>query len=334
MNSLRSWLPYVARRLLASLVVLVGVATITFLVTHTLGNPVSLLIGNQASPEVRQAMTHRLGLDQPIWVQYGQYVSHVARGDFGYSTHTYNSVLSDLGQRLPATVELVLAAFLLTIVIGIPLGVAAGARPGRVVDWIARTVTAVGASIPSFWIGLLLIYFPAPLGRIGDNVTLPPTRTHFLVLDSILAGDVVALRSALSHLVLPALTLAFVALPTTIQTTRNTMTHVLGSEYVRTARCFGVPSKLLYPRYALKNALGPVLAVLAMTLGFLIGNSVLVEVVFAWPGIGLYAVDSMNNLDYAPVIAIVLITAAFYIVAYLIADVLHAAIDPRVRIRS
>jgi peptide/nickel transport system permease protein len=341
-SSLRSWLPYLVRRLLASVIVLIGVATITFLVTHTLGDPVSLLIGNQATPEVRRAMTHRLGLDQPIWVQYGQYVSHAARGDFGYSTHTYNAVLTDLGQRLPATIELVLAAFMLTILIGVPLGIIAGARPGRIVDLAARILSEIGASIPSFWVGLLLIYllfyewhlFPAPLGRISDNVPLPPTRTHFLVLDSLLAGDTAALRSALSHLVLPSITLALVALPTTIQTTRNTMTHVLGSEYVRTSRCFGVPARLLYPRYALKNVLGPVLAVLAMTLGFLIGNSVLVEVVFAWPGIGLYAVDSMNNLDYAPVIAIVLVTAAFYIVAYLIADVLHAAIDPRVRIRS
>jgi peptide/nickel transport system permease protein len=174
---------------------------------------------------------------------------------------------------------------------------------------------------------------PTPLGRIDQTVPSPESRTGFLVIDSILAGNAEALQSALAHLVLPAFTLALVALPSVIQITRNTMVHVLQSDFIRTARCFGIPSVVLYPRYAFKNVVGPILAVLAMTLGFLIGNSVLVEVVFAWPGIGQYAVDSMNSLDYAPVVAIVLITATFYIVAYLIADIIHAAIDPRVRLR-
>ncbi len=286
-------------------------------------------------------MTHRLGLDQPLGVQYGHYLTHAARGDFGYSTHTYNSVRTDLGERLPATIELVLAALVLTIVIGVPLGIAAGSRAGRLVDRLAGVVSEVGASVPAFWVGLLLIFlffyewhlFPTPLGRIDQTVPSPEPRTRFLVVDSILAGNQAALRSALAHLVLPAFTLALVALPSVIQITRNTMAHVLQSDFIRTARCFGIPWWMLYPRYAFKNVVGPILAVLAMTLGFLIGNSVLVEVVFAWPGIGLYAVDSMNSLDYAPVVAIVLITATFYIVAYLIADVLHAAIDPRVRLR-
>jgi peptide/nickel transport system permease protein len=327
--------------LLASVVVLVGVASITFFVTHTLGSPVSLLVGDHATPEIKREMTHRLGLDKPLSVQYGHYLTHAARGDFGYATHTYPAVRTDIGQRLPATIELVVAAFVLTIVIGVPLGIAAGSRAGRLIDRLAGVFSEVGASVPAFWVGLLLIFlffyewhiFPTPLGRIDETVPAPEPRTRFLVIDSVLAGNGAALRSALAHLVLPAFTLALVALPSVIQITRNTMAHVLQSDFIRTARCFGVPWPILYPRYAFKNVVGPILAVLAMTLGFLIGNSVLVEVVFAWPGIGLYAVDSMNSLDYAPVVGIVLITATFYIVAYLIADVLHAAIDPRVRMR-
>jgi ABC-type dipeptide/oligopeptide/nickel transport system permease component len=340
-TTFRSWAPYLARRLLASVVVLVGVASITFFVTHTLGSPVSLLVGEHATPEIKREMTHRLGLDKPLSVQYGQYLTHAARGDFGYSTHTYNAVRTDVAERLPATIELVMAALVLTIMIGIPVGIAAGSRAGRLFDRLSGVASEVGASVPAFWIGLLLIFLffykwnlvPTPLGRLDETVQAPESRTGFLVVDSILAGNTEALRSALAHLVLPAFTLALVALPSVIQITRNTMAHVLQSDYIRTARCFGIPSVMLYPRYAFKNVVGPILAVLAMTLGFLIGNSVLVEVVFAWPGIGQYAVESMNSLDYAPVVAIVLITATFYIVAYLIADIIHAAIDPRVRLR-
>jgi peptide/nickel transport system permease protein len=342
MTWLGPWLPYLGRRLLATLIVLFVVGTITFVVTHLLANPVALLIGTQATPDIKRQMTHALGLDQPLYVQYVAYLSHAVRGDFGYSTHTSNPVTTDIRLRLPATFELVLASFVLIVLVGLPLGVAGGARPGGIADRIGRVISQIGASVPNFWVGLILIYvlfylwhlFPAPLGRIDDGIPSPRPVTGLLTVDSLLAGNVAAFRSALAHLVLPAITLALSALPSTVQITRNTMVSVLGSDFIRTARAFGMPWQLLYLRYALKNVLGAVLTVLAMTLGFLMGSTVLVEIVFAWPGIGLYAVDAMNNSDYAPLVAIVLIAATFYAVAYLLADLLHSIVDPRTRIES
>jgi peptide/nickel transport system permease protein len=339
---LGTWIPYLGRRLFATVTVLFVVGTITFFVTHLIANPVALLVGTQATPEIKRQLTHELGLDKPLYVQYVAYLSHAARGDFGYSTHTFNPVTTDLRLRLPATLELVLAAFIIVTVIGVPLGVFAGANPGGISDRVARTVSQLGASVPNFWVGLILIYllyyewhlFPAPLGRIDDSVSTPRTITGLLTVDSLLAGNMRACVSALGHLVLPAITLSLVALPSTILITRNTMTTVLESDFVRTARAYGMPWRKLYFGYALRNVLGAVLTVLAMTFGFLMGSTVLVETVFAWPGIGLYAVDSMNSSDYAPLVAIVLVAAAFYALAYLVSDLLHAAVDPRVRIQK
>jgi peptide/nickel transport system permease protein len=338
-NWLKESAGFVVRRLISILLVLLGVGTITFGVTRMLGNPVYLLVGQQTSPEIVANMIHRMGLDRPLPEQYARYMLSVAQGDLGISRVTQRPVLTEIAIRLPATMELVLAAMFLIVAIAIPVGVIAATRQGGVVDRVSQFIAQLGVSIPSFWVGLLLIYvfffklhwLPAPLGRLSPLVTAPPVRSGFLLVDSLIAGDWLAFGSALRHLILPAVTLWLVSAPSTFQITRTSLIQALRSDYVRTARAAGLPEGTVHYRYALKNVVVPVVTMLAMTFGFLMSSTVLVETVFAWPGIGLFAVNSMHNLDYEPIIGVVFLSALFYALAYFAADLVTFAVDPRIR---
>lgn len=334
-----AWARYLLRRLAAAVVTLLGVCTITFVMVRVIGNPVYLLVGQQTSQQIVDAMTRSMGLDQPIWVQYGQYLSHLLSGDLGVSRATFRPVTEDILLRLPATLELVLAAMVIVVAVAVPLGIAAATRKGGRLDRLTQFLAQLGASIPGFWFGLLLIYvffaqlqmLPAPLGRL-DRFDIPPPRvTGLYTIDSLLAGDLPLFVSALSHLLLPAATLALAAIPASLMITRNSLIGVLDSPYIRTARAFGLRPRTVNVRYATRNILVPLITVLAMTFGFLMSGTVLVEVIFTWPGLGFYAVTAMNQSDYDPIQAVVILGALFYIVAYLIGDILSAAIDPRIR---
>jgi peptide/nickel transport system permease protein len=338
-----SWLKesivYLARRLATILFVLLGVATITFMITRLLGNPVYLLVGQQVDKEIVDNMIHQMGLDRPLPEQYLRYLEAVAHGDLGVSRVTQRPVLAEIRLRLPATLELVTVAMLLIVLGAVPIGVISAARPGGIIDRIGQFVTRLGISLPDFWIGLILIYIffynlkwlPAPLGRLAPDIPPPPQVTGLLVVDSLLIGNWAALRSAIGHLTLPGITLALVASPSTLQITRTTLLHILSSDYIRTARAYGMPVGTIYFHYALRNALVPVITMLAMTFGFLMSSTVLVETVFAWPGLGLYAVNSMHQLDYEPIVGVVFLSALFYALAYLVADLVTFAVDPRIR---
>ncbi len=337
----QGWGLYLGRRLFQLIIVLLGLAAMTFIVTRFLGNPVYLLVGVQADEKTIEVMTRRLGLDRPLWEQYLSYVWNLAQGNLGVSRFTSNTVAYDMGQRLPATLELSTAALLLGIAWTVPLGLWAARRKNSFIDRLAQGLVEAGVAIPSFWLGLLLVYllfyqfnlFPAPLGRLGPTVKPPPLVTGLYTVDSLLAGDWQVFRAALSHLALPAITLAFTSCPPILQITRNAMVDILRSDYIRAAKSYGMAERTIYYRYALKNALLPITTMIAMTYGYLLGGTVLVEVVFAWPGLGLYAVDAMNNSDYEPIVGVVLLSAVVYIVIYLITDVLHFMIDPRLRIQ-
>jgi peptide/nickel transport system permease protein len=338
-----SWLKesgiYLGKRLIAIVIVLLGVASITFVVTRLLGNPAYLLVGQQADKEIIDNLIHQIGLDRPMHEQYIRYLGQVLKGDLGISRVTQRPVLVEIQLRLPATLELVAAAMFLVVVGGTSIGIVGGARPRGVADRIGQFITRLGISIPDFWIGLLLVYVfffklgwaPAPLGRLAGNIDPPATVTGLLTVDSILAGNWEALRSALGHLVLPAITLALVSSPSTIQITRATLVQILSSDYIRTARAYGMPSRTIHFRYALKNVVVPVITMLAMTFGYLMSSTVLVETVFTWPGLGLYAVNSMHQLDYEPILGVVFLSAFFYALAYLVADIVSFAVDPRIR---
>ena len=303
-----------------------------------LGTPVYLLAGQQGDQETIDQLTRDLGLDKPLTGQFATYLGQLAQGDLGTSTVTGRPVLSEIADRLPATLELVLAAMAITIVVGVGVGVRAATRPGGWADRAAQFGAQLGASIPTFWVGLILIFLfyfklgiaPPPGGELSDDITPPPRITGLMLVDSLAAGQLDAFRSALAHLVLPAVTLSLVSLPTTLQITRNALVGVLRSPYIRTADAYGMPQRLVLYKYALKNVMVSLVTVLAMTFGFLMSSTVLVEQVFSWPGIGLYALSSTQAFDYAPVAGIVLLSAAFYAFAYLVADLLSLAIDPRI----
>jgi peptide/nickel transport system permease protein len=333
------WSIFIARRLGSAAVALLGVTILVFIVTHLLADPVYLLIGQRGSPEIITSLRHSLGYDRPLWIQYFAYLGSLAHGDLGTSRYTFQPVATEIGQRFPATFELAAAAMILGLLWTIPLGVISAIRPGGIVDRISQAMVELGVAMPSFWLGLLLVFFlyftlkiaPAPIGQLDILIDAPPRVTGLIVVDSILAGNLPALGSSLSHLLLPAITLAFTSCPPILQLTRNTMIQALRSDYIRGARSLELPQRTIYWRYALQNALLPVTTMSAMTFGYLLGGTVLVETVFSWPGIGLYTVQSMQHADYDPILGVVLLASAIYVLVYLAADVAALLIDPRVR---
>lgn len=339
LSSLRSWSWFLLRRFAYLIVSLVIVSMITFGATRLLGNPAYLLVGTTHTKEMLENTIRELGLDRPIYEQYARYVGNLVRGDLGQSRYTFNPVSEDIQRRLPATLELITYAIIIGALWAIPAGILAGRNKNGIFAWFANSLAQAGVSVPNFWFGLILIFvffatlhwLPPPLGRIGGAA--PPTITGWYTVDSLLAGKVDLFWASLKQLILPAVTLAFTTSPSLFLITRNTTEAVYSTDYMRTARAFGLSWKTT-TQYALKNILVPVLTMLAMTYGYLFGGTVLVEVVFAWPGLGLYAVDAMNHADYEPIVAVVLLSAGFYIVIYLIADIVSSFIDPRIRMEG
>ncbi|MGE0222510.1 MAG: ABC transporter permease [Acetobacteraceae bacterium] len=331
----------VGRRLVTALPSVAGVIIVTFLLTRVLpGDAAAYFAGPAATPAAIEEVRARLGLDQPLPVQFLRYIRDLATGNFGASLTTGQPVLSDIAARLPASAELVLVALILAIAIAVPLGIIAALRERSVVDHACRVVATAGVSLPVFFTGLLLVYVfyyilgwaPSPLGRLDVFASAPPTITGFFLLDSLLAGDGETFRATLAQLVLPAATLAIFALAPIARMTRGAMLSVLGSDFVRTARAAGLSPRTVVLTYAFRNAVLPVITTLGMVFSFLLGASVLVEKVFAWPGIGSYAVEALIASDYAPVQGFVLVMAVMYLLLNLCIDILYGLIDPRVRI--
>jgi len=329
---------YIGRRLVFLVVALFGVSLITFVVTRVLpGNPAYLIVGVQADESTVEAVIERLGLDRPIVEQYGHYMRQLFTGDLGDSWRTKNPVTTDIGVRWPATIELASMAAIMAVAWSVPFGVISALRRRSLSDRLANVVSGIGVSVPEFWLGIILLlvfafnlgFAPAPIGRTLGVV--PPDVTGLYTLDSVIAGDWGALRSALAQLILPALTLAITTGAPLLRVTRGFMRETMSSHHIRSARALGIPERSIVLRHAVPNVLLPVSTMAAMMYGYLLGGTVLVEFVFAWPGIGKYAIDSINASDYAPVLAAVLLSACSYIIVYLIMDILHFIIDPRTR---
>jgi ABC-type dipeptide/oligopeptide/nickel transport system permease component len=332
----------IARRVLTALPSLVGVVVVTFLLARALpGDPAAYYAGSSATPESIAQIRAQLGLDKPLIAQFGDYVLRLAHGDLGRSISSGQSVLADLAARLPASAELTLAALAFAVVIGLPLGVLAAIRQGSWVDHLCRVVVSVGAAFPTFFVALMFVFVfyyelgiaPEPLGRFNEVYhTLPEARTGFLVIDSLLAGDFEALETTLAQLVLPATSLGLFALAPVARVARAAMLEALASDYVRTARAMGLTRAKVALGYALRNATLPIVNVLGMVFSFLLGANVLIEQVFAWPGVGAYAVKAVIASDYAAVQGFVLTMAVLYVLLNLIVDIVGAALDPRVRL--
>ena len=331
------------RRLALAAPGLVGVLVVTFLLNRALpGDPAAFFAGPAATREAVEQIRVRLGLDKSLPEQFVYYVRDLARGDLGTSLTTGQPVLRDLATRLPASLELTLAALLLAVGVALPLGVLAATRPGSWVDHVARVLTTAGVSLPIFFTGLLFVYVfyfllgwaPAPLGRLDAFTTPPPAVTGLLIVDAVIAQNGTVAWAALRQLALPAVTLGLFAMAPIARMTRASMLGVLGSDFIRTARASGLAPGTVLITYGLRNALLPVVTLLGMVFSFLLGANVLVEKVFAWPGVGSYALEALIASDYAPVQGFVLLMATLYVFLNLAIDVLYGLIDPRVRIEA
>ena len=334
-------LTFIVRRLFALVLLLIGISLITFLLVRLVpGDPAALYYGGApVSEEVLQALRRRWGLDQPLPVQYLYYLGGLARGNMGVSLSSGRPVLEDLLARFPATLELTLAGILLAVVVGLPLGVLAALRRNRPTDHLLRVVSLVSLGMPSFWLGLVLIYlfsyrypvFPPAEGRLALDVAPPEPITGMLTLDSLLRGNWAALESASLQLLAPAITVALGLVAVIVRMLRAGMLEELGKDYVRTGHAKGLPSRLIFYKHALRNAIIPTLIVVSLQVGALLGGNVLVEAVFAWPGVGLYYINAINSLDYNAVLGATLLIAVVFALINLLVDILHAFIDPRVQ---
>lgn len=330
-------------RVAQSIPVVIGVVIISFLLTRALpGDPAVYFAGVAADTASIEQTRVAMGLDKPLVQQFFLYVGNLLQGDLGQSLSSGRSVAADLAKRLPASLELTLSALILAIVIAVPLGVLAATRPGTWVDHLCRVVVTAGVSLPTFFTGILLIYIfyyllgiaPSPLGRL-DFIYLDPDHvTGFYLIDAALMGDWETWRGAAKQLILPATTLALFTLAPIARMTRAAMLTALSSDFIRTARAAGLSNRTILYRYAFRNALLPVVTTLGMVFSFALGANVLVEKVFAWPGIGSYAVEALVVSDYAAVQGFVLAMALLFVALNLVIDLLYTAIDPRIGFSS
>ncbi len=333
-----------AKRLLGAVPSLIGVVVVTFLLSHALpGDPAVLFAGPAANADsVAQVRAH-LGLDRSLPVQFLGYVADMAHGDLGRSLTTGQPVLTDLMQRLPASLELTAAAILFAVVVAVPLGMLAATREGSPIDHLCRSSVTVAAAFPTFFVALLLVYVfyyllriaPEPLGRLNDvYFEVPPTVTGFYLVDAAIAGEWTTFKGALSQMALPAISLGLFALAPIARITRAAMLTALGSDFIRTARACGLQRRKVLVTYAMRNAMLPIVNVLGLVFSFVLGANVLIEDVFGWPGVGAYAVKAVIQSDYAAVQGFILMMAAVYILLNLLVDLLSIAADPRVRMEG
>lgn len=327
-------------RLIGLVPVLLGVSVIVFLmITLTPGDPVQIMLGDsRSSPEQEAALRHDMGLDRPLHERFALFVGNAARGEFGLSFFHRRPVIDVIGERLPATIELTLAALVLSLVIAIPLGVLAAVRKNSWLDRLATVTSLFGVSMPGFWFGILLIllfsvklgWFPVA-GRIGYASEVPAI-TGMLLPDALLAGRFDSFWQALRHIALPAVTLALPMAAVLMRVTRTSMIEVLRSDYVLFAEAKGLSRARVIGRHALKNALIPTVTVAALETGSLLGGNMIVETVFGWPGLGRLVVEAIFSRNYPLVQAAVLLYAVTYVMLNFLADLLYTKLNPRVRL--
>jgi peptide/nickel transport system permease protein len=331
---------YIVERLINLIPVLIGISVAVFLVMRVVpGDPAIAMLGEQADPERLAEVRKTLGLDQPLLVQYFRYMGHALVGNLGRSALTNVPVTQELITRFPATVELTFASIAIGLLVGLPAGVLAAMRRGSTLDALTMSVSLVGVSMPIFWLGLVLIWIFAltfgwlPVsGRLSSSIRLESI-THSTIIDSLLAGNFLALRDALRHLVLPAVTLATIPAASIARMTRSSMLEVLGEDYLRTARAKGLPEFAIIIRHALRNAAIPVITLLGLQVGILLGGAVVTETIFSWPGVGRFVLDGVLGRDYAVVQGAVLVITVLYALVNLAVDVSYAMFDPRIRVR-
>ncbi|GBD20054.1 Dipeptide transport system permease protein DppB [bacterium HR28] len=333
---------FVLRRFILTIPLLFGITLVTFTVSHLIpADPLMAILPERAAsdPETVRMYRERWGLDRSLPEQYVFYLRNLLRGDLGESYTSRRPVAQDLRERFPATVELASAAMLYAVTIGMTLGILSAVWHERWIDHLARVISLVGVSLPVFWLGLLALQLfyanlrllPGP-GRIDPRLTAPPFRTGFYTIDSLLAGDLSLFLNVLAHLVLPGMVLGSYAMGIIARMTRSALLDVLGADYIRTARAKGLMEHRVILVHALRNALIPTVTVIGLTFGSLLAGAVLTETIFAWPGIGRYAVDAAMKLDLPAVMGVTLLIAVVYVIVNFVTDVLYGILDPRIRV--
>lgn len=326
-------------RLLSAIPTLFGVVLVTFLLTRVLpGDPAVFFASNPSmTAQDIEAVRQSLGLDKSLPEQFLIYLGNLLQGDLGSSISTGQTVVTEFANRLPASAELTFLAFFIAVGVSLPLGIAAALRPGSLIDHLSRLIATLGVSMPTFVTGLLLIFLfyfvlgvaPEPIGRLDPFMFEPDRVTGLYTIDALVVGDFELFAAALKQMILPAVTMALFALAPLTRMARASMLEVLGSEFIRTARASGLSRRKIIMTYAFRNALLPIVTTMGMTFSYMLGANVLVERVFSWPGVGAFAVDSIINLDYAPLQGFMLVMAGIFILVNLTTDVVIALIDPR-----
>lgn len=332
-------LRYVAGRAIGLLLVVLGTVTVLFLVQEMIpGDPIRAFAGERVRAEQVEILRREFGLDKPLYVRYGTYLWNLARGDLGISLTSQRRILDDMRAYLPATLELAVVSIVIIAALGIPLGVLAAQHSGRALDQATRLLAFVGAGLPVFWLGLMLmILFYGQLGwlpgggRITFGLQRPDGPTGSYLLDSLIAGNFRALGSVLAHLVLPVVTLTLGRLTVVTRLLRSTMLEILHEDYIRTARSKGVSERKVGFKHALRNAATPAITILGLQFGWILQGTILVEVVFSFPGIGYYAYNAMINHDLPVILAFTLVIAITFVVMNFLVDTLYAVVNPRLR---
>jgi peptide/nickel transport system permease protein len=330
----------IIRRLLFLVLVLFGLSIITFTLSHLVpADPARMIAGPRASKTSVDKIREQYGLNDPLPVQYVNYVDGVLHLDFGKSFSSRRPVSEDLGRYLPATIELGLYAFLISMIVGIPLGVASAVKRDSWIDHVSRFVSISGLALPVFWLALMAqFFFFGKLGWLPDGQRLPnsvdPPRsiTRLYTIDSILTGNWHLLRLSAEHLILPVLVLAYGSLAVVTRMVRGGMIEVMNQDYIRTARAKGLANNDVVFKHAMKNALLPTVTSLGLQVGLLFSGAFLVEIVFSWPGVGRYAVDAIQSVDYNATMATTLVIAAIFVVVNMFVDILYLFLDPRIAI--
>ena len=334
-------LRFIGKRLVYLVIMLIGVATLVFILTKLIpGDPVTANLSQRAlsDPEIVAAYKLRYGLDKPLITQYLYYMRNLIQLDLGTSIRTGNGVLAELGRCFPATIELALWSIVIASALGVFFGIISAIRRNSVIDQVVRAISVTGVSVPSFWLALLVLFFfyyklhlmPGP-GRLGTGFVPPVTVTGLYVIDALLEGDLPKTVDAIRHLILPSCVLAAFTMGLITRTTRSNLLDVMSTDYIRTARAKGLSRSRLIVRHALGNALIPVLTVIGLGLGNLLGGMVLVETIFNWPGVGQFAYQSVMSADFPAIIGVALLIALNYMVINTVVDILYGVIDPRVR---
>ncbi len=329
---------YVARRLIESIPVIVGVSVLVFMLLHLIpGDPATTILGERATEENVAALRERLGLNRPLYQQYFIWVGNMLQGDLGNTVRGNIPVADEIISRFPATIELAVSALVIAVIVGVPIGILSAIKRNSIIDTASMFGALFGVSIPIFVLGLLLIFLLGVeldllpfVGRLSIGVRIERV-TGLHTVDALISGNLSALKDALEHLILPAVTLATIPLAIIARITRSAMLEVLNQDYIRTARAKGLRGRSVIMHHAFRNAMLPVVTIIGLQLGRLLSGAVLTETIYSWPGVGKWLFDSIIARDYPIVQSMTLVIALIFIAVNLIVDLLYALIDPRIR---